>query len=163
MKQYARIPLNGEIEVYRVRDGIRSLVFQKENLVNSTLYSNLRNVLISEFVNYGVDAIAWGSWRHSAGSYTGADFAGTTGLGTKGGLFIQSIGNLQAKFGGTFSFTSTKLINRFELGMGYQGAGYTTLFTNLYAFDYSLSNGTTNLIYDAGDQLIVQWTIQIGN
>jgi len=78
---------------------------------------------------------------------------------------IQSVvGSHQAKFSGTFSFSTTKYINYFELGRGYTAAaaGVTQLMTGRYAYDDSLLTGSASLQYDNGDTFIVDWTISLG-
>lgn len=156
----------GQIEVYRVKNGFIECVFSKRNTLHVTMFSNLRTALISRSVEYGVDAIAWGSFNSPAGSFVDSDWAGTTSSGTKGGLVQSSVGNLQAKFSGTFSFSSgTRHINYFELGRGYTpaGGGVSQLFTGRYAFDNSILTGSTSIMYQSGDILIVNWTIQVGS
>lgn len=157
--------LFGRLEIYRVRNNIRELVYEKKNTLNVTLYTNLRTVLISRSVEYGVDAIAWGSYKDPAGSFIDSDYAGTTSTGTQGGLVQSAVGSLQSKFSGTFSFTTTKSINFFELGRGYTPAagGVTQLFSGRYAYDNSLLTGSTSIQYVNGDSLIVDWTIQAGS
>ena len=157
--------LFGKLEVYRVRNSIRELVYSKKNTLNVTLYTNLRTVLISRSVEYGADAIGWGSFKSPAGSFIDSDYAGTTSTGTQGGLVQSAVGSLQAKFSGTFSFTTTKDMNFFELGRGYPpaAAGVTQLFTGRYAYDNSLLTGSAYIRYVNGDSLIIDWTIQAGS
>jgi len=159
-----RVTMHGHLEVYRVRDGVRQLMFAKRNTLYSTLSSNLRSVLISRSVEYGVDAIAWGSYSAPGGTFVDSDYAGTTGAGTKGSLKQTSVGSNQAKFSGTFSFSTQERMNWFGVGRGYTaaGGGVSALFTGLYAYDNSLLTGSTYLLYESGDSLIVDWTIQTG-
>ena len=158
------LPIKGQIRVWKVRDGIRTLEFEHNNAIYDTLKTNLRNVLVSRSVEYGVDAIAWGSWKDPAGSFIDSDWTGTTSSGTKGALIQSQVGAAQAKFSGTFTFSSTKSINYFELGRGYTPAagGVTQLMTGRYAHDQSLLLGSTSLTYDSGDSFIIDWTLTLG-
>jgi len=157
--------INGRVEVWKVREGHRLLVHENHNTIFQTLYTNLRNVLISRSVEYGVDAVAWGSWINPAGSYIDSDWAGTTSSGTQGAFIQSAVGNLTAKYSGTFSFGATKKFNYLELGRGYTAAGpaVTQLFTDRYAYDDSLLTGSTFLTWESGDAMIVDWSIQVGS
>ena len=165
MSGYDGLTARGHLKIWKVRpDGYKSLEHEHKNVIGSQMYINLANVLINRNVEYGYDAIAWGSYRAGVGTFLDGTFAGTTSSGT-GGSLIQSIyGSLAAKLSGTFSFTTTKLINFFELGRGYTapGAGVTALFTTIYNYDYSLLTGSTSLQYDNGDTMIVDWITTVG-
>jgi len=163
MNDYFKV--KGNIQAYRVRDGYKELMYEHHNTIGTQLYSNLRDYLITRTGNLCVEAIAWGSYGYSCGSYKESDYAGTTPYGTQGGLIQSSIGSLQAKFSGTFSFTSTKQINSFQMGNGYTPAntGIIKLFTSPYCFDQSMITATTYLTYQNGDKLIIDWTITIGS
>lgn len=165
MSSYENLSIRGHLKVYKIRDGYKQLMHENKNTIGSQMYINLANVLISRSVEYGYDAIAWGSFKVAGGTFIDGTFAGTTSSGT-GGSLIQSIyGSLAAKLSGTFSFTTTKLINFFELGRGYTApaAGVTALFTSIYNYDNSLLTGSTSLQYDNGDTMIVDWITTIGS
>jgi len=158
----------GHIEVYRClsKDLLdRELVYSRPNAIYITMQTRLRDVLINRSIQYGVDAIAWGSFYNPAGTFVDSDWSGTTSAGTKGALIQSAVGSIQAKFSGTFSFSSTKQINYFQLGQGYQaaGGGISSLFSSLYNYDNSLLTGSTFLTYNNGDSLIVDWTNQMGS
>jgi len=159
-----KFPIKGELRVWGIRNGVKTLDHFHSNTIWPTLKTNLRTVLISRSVEYGVDAIAWGSFKSPAGSFVDSYFSGTTLSGTIGALIQSVVGTHQAKFSGTFSFSTTKYINYFELGRGYTAAaaGVTQLMTGRYAYDDSLLTGSTSLQYDNGDTFIVDWTISLG-
>jgi hypothetical protein len=154
---------SGYLKVYRVREGYTELLHQHKNTINNVLLNNLAQAMISRSVDYGVDAIAWGSYVNAGGTYVDGTYCGTTGLGTGGGLVQGRIANL-ATYTGTFSFSTTKLINMFRMGRGYTApaGGVTELFTSLYTYDNSLLTGSTNLTYVTGDLMIINWSVQIG-
>ena len=159
--------IHGHLEAYKITSGGERLrMYGKKNTINVDLYTALRNSLLTRANEIAVDAIAWGSWKDpSAGSFVDSDYAGTTGAGTQGALIQSQVGSIAAKFSGTFSFSSTKQINFFELGDGYVPAagGVTELFTNRYCYDNSLLTGSTYLTYENGESLIVDWTITVGS
>ncbi len=159
------LPIHGHIQVWGIRQGKKTLDFEYHNTIWPTLQTNLRNVMISRSVEYGVDALAWGSFKGPAGSFIDSDWAGTTSSGTKGAMIQSSVGTNKAKFSGTFTFSTSKLLNYFELGRGYTpaGAGVTQLFTGRYAYDDSLVVATSSIQYDNGDSFIIDWTIQLGS
>jgi len=156
------IKVTGQIEVYRVKNSIRELIYWKNNLVSTPLLNNLAQTMIQRSIEIGVDAIAWGSFKVAGGTFIDSDWAGTTSSGTKGAL-IQSRTLSVVKHSGTFSFSTTKQINMFRMGRGYTaaGAGVAELFTTLYNIDSSLLTGSTFLTYNNGDTLIVDWTNSI--
>jgi hypothetical protein len=164
MFRHEGMKLKGNLEVWGVRNGVRTLDHQEHNAIWVTLQTNLRNVLVNRSVEYGVDAIAWGSFSAPGGTFVDSSWAGTTSSGTQGGMIQSSIGTTKAKFSGTFTFSTTKQINYFELGRGYTaaGAGVSALFTGRYAYDNSLNTGSTWLTYENGDSFVVDWTIQLG-
>lgn len=160
-----QVSIRGEIQVYGIRNGIKTLDWHHSNTIDTTLYTNLRTVLISRAVEYGVDAIGWGSYSSPGGTFVDSDYAGTTSTGTQGALIQSAVGSISAKFSGTFAFGGAKSINYFQLGRGYvaAGAGVSSLFTSLYAHDSSLLTGSTGISYDTGDSFIVDWTITVGS
>src|SRR5512135_2733017 len=97
------VPVKGELKVWGVRNGVKTLDWYHQNTCNVALYTNLRNVLINRSIEYGVDAIAWGSYSSPAGSFVSSDYSGTTSTGTQGGMVQSSVGSISAKFSGTFS------------------------------------------------------------
>lgn len=158
--------VEGHLEVIKVhRDGRREIIIDKKQTIGTLVITNLRNVLVSRSVEYGVDAIAWGSFKATAGSFIDSDFAGTTGSGTAGALIQSQVGSNQAKFSGTFSFSSSKSVNMWQLGRGYTAAGasVTALFSTIYAYDNSLLTGSTFVSFSNGDAQIVNWTLQLGS
>lgn len=160
-----RFGIRGHLEVYRIKiGGEKEKVYDHHNTINSVLQSTLRNVLISRSVSYGVDAIAAGSVVGGGGTFIFTTFAGTTSSGTSGALIMTSVGSNQAKFSGTLNFGSTVQINAYMLGAGYTpaGAGVINMFTSVYAYDYSLYQGTTSLTFVNGESQIIDWTLQVG-
>jgi len=161
------VPMVGRLEVWKVTAGGQRLqMFAKKNTINVDVYTAFRNSLLTRANEIGVDAIAWGSWKDpGAGTFIDSDYAGTTSAGTKGSLIQSQVGSISAKFSGTFSFSTTKQINFFEIGDGYNvaGAGVTKLFTNRYAYDNSLLTGSTFLVYENGESLIIDWTLTVGS
>lgn len=158
-----RIPCNGFLTVYRSRNGYTDTVYKVKNAISSAMYNNLANVLVNRSVEYGYDAMAWGSFVTSCGSYVDSDYSGTTSTGTQGAL-IQSVSSNVVRISGTWTFSTTKQINMFRAGRGYTpaGAGVTELFTTLYNYDSSLLTGSTYLTYLNGDTMIIDWQTQIG-
>ena len=158
-------PIKGHIQVWGIRKGVRTLDYEHKNTIFVTLYTNLRTVMISRSVEYGVDAIAWGSFKAPSGTFIDSSWAGTTSSGTQGALIQSAVGSIQAKFSGTFSFAGQKQLNYFELGRGYTpaAAGVTQLFTSRYAYDQSLLTGSTALTYESGDSFIINWTFTVGS
>mgnify|MGYP001562234190 FL=1 len=154
------IHLDGRLEVYRVRDGISELVHAHKNTVNVALRTACVNMMISRSIEKGFDAMAWGSYSSPGGTFLASDWAGTTSSGTQGGLVQSNPTTSSAKLSGTFSFSSQKLINYFQAGRGYAaaGAGVSSLFTTLYAYDSSLLTGSNSITYENGDALILNWT-----
>ena len=160
------LPITGHLRVYKVDAiGQRSLQYERFQTIGSLIQTNLCAVLISRSVEYGVDAIAWGSFKVAGGTFIDSDWAGTTSSGTKGALIQSAVGSNQAKFSGTFSFAATKNINFFQLGRGYTAAaaGISALFTTIYNYDNSLLTGSTALTYNNGEALILDWTTQVGS
>lgn len=160
------VPLMGHLKVYKVGvNGVRELIHEHKNTIGSLMQTNLAAVLISRSVEYGVDAIAWGSFKVAGGTFIDSSWAGTTSSGTQGALIQSAVGSNQAKFSGTFSFSSTKNINFFQLGRGYTaaGAGVSALFTTIYNYDNSLLTGSTALTYNSGEALILDWITQVGS
>jgi len=157
------IKVVGNLKVHRIRNGYEELIYKNHNSINSVLLANLATTMISRSVNYGVDAMAWGSYRGAYGSFWDSDYAGTTGSGTKGGL-VQGVIAGMATYTGTFTFSTNKSINMFRMGRGYTaaGAGVTELFTSVYTYDSSLYNGGQSLSYVNGDLMILNWSIQVG-
>lgn len=157
--------IKGYIQAFKIRDGYKELMYEHHNTIGSWLYSNLRYALIYRSVDVACDAIAWGSYKHIAGSYIDSSYAGTTSTGTIGNLIRTAIGYTQVKFSGTFPFTSQKLINSFQMGDGYTpaGIGVNALFTNIYAYDNSMIAAVNYLTYENGDTLIIDWTLNIGS
>lgn len=152
--------LSGYLEVFRLRKGREpELLHSTKNTIYEDLQTNLRNVLISRSVEYGVDAVAWGSYDARGGTFVDSDWAGTTSSGTQGALKMTAVGSNQAKLSGTFNFSSTKLMNYFQVGRGYTpaGAGVDSLFTGLYGYDSSILTGSSSLQYDNGDAFVLNW------
>jgi hypothetical protein len=154
-------PLHGKVEIYRVKDFRRILEYSTHNTIVDNLETVLIQSLLSRSANNCVDAIAWGSYVRSSGTYVDSDYAGTTSTGTKGSLIMSNPDAFSSKFSGTFPFSGYKEINLFELGHGYVPAapGISGLFSSRYAADSSLYIGSTCLIYNAGEALIYDWTI----
>lgn len=166
MINYENLQLIGHLEVWKIhgKTGFRELIIDKKQTIGTSLHTNLRTVLMSRSVEYGVDAIAWGSFKSPAGSFIDSNWAGTTGSGTQGALIQSAVGTNQVKFSGTFSFSGDKSANVFQLGRGYTaaGAGITALFTTIYAYDVSLLTGSSFVSWGNGDSQIVNWTLQLG-
>ncbi len=164
--RYEDLPIIGHIQAIKIhKNGFREVILDRFQNMGTSMFSNLRSVLISRSVEYGVDAMAWGSFKASAGTFIDSDWAGTTSTGTKGALVQASVGSLLATFSGTFSFSSTKQINGFFMGRGYTPAagGVTQLFTSIYNYDFSLLTGSTFVSFDNGDSLVVNWSNQVGS
>lgn len=160
--------IRGHLEVWKLHKGLwsmRELILDKHQTIGTSLHTNLRTVLMSRSVEYGVDAIAWGSFKVAGGTFIDSDYAGTTSTGTKGSLIQSSVGTNQVKFSGTFSFSTTKQVNFWQIGRGYTAAaaGVSALFTTIYAYDNSLLTGSSYVPYDNGDSQIVNWTLQLGS
>lgn len=157
--------ITGHIQVYKIDAlGKRTLQFEKKQTIGTSMYANIALVLTSRSVEYGVDAMAWGSFKAAGGTFIDSDWAGTTSSGTKGALIQSIVSSVTSKFSGTFSFSSTKQINFLQLGRGYTaaGAGVSQLFTTIYNYDNSLLTGSTNLTYNNGESMIVDWSTNVG-
>ena len=160
----------GFIEVYRVRENVRSLVFAKEQTIDTVLYTTLRNKLNaydSAGRGAGIDGITWGSMDGRSGTMVDGTCVGTWAAaagGTGGNMIRSTPSTQQVKVSGTFTFLTTKNMKYFELGQGYvaAAAGVTSMVTTRYAYDNSILTGSTSLTYLNGESLIVDWTLQIG-
>jgi len=157
------IPVEGKLTVYRGRHNIYDTMYAVKNAIATPLFVNLADVIINRQIEYGLDAIAWGSYVAPVGSYVDSDWAGTTSTGTKGALIQSRVSNLISVIG-TFSFGATKQINMFRTGRGYTPAApaVTELFTTLYNYDTSLLTGSTYLTYESGDTMIIDWKTLVG-
>jgi hypothetical protein len=153
----------GHITVRRIRDGFIETLMDKRQTIGSAIKTNLAAVLYSRSVEYGVDAIAYGSFSSPGGTFVAGSWAGTTSGGTIGNLIMSNPAAGQAKFVGTFQFGATAQINYFGIGRGYTApaSGVSAIFTGLYAYDNSLNTGSTYLTYNSGDLLVVDWTITL--
>lgn len=159
-----QLNISGKLEVYRVRGDVKELVFSHKNTIDVGLRTAVTTAMISRAANLiCADAIAWGSYDSSCGSYVDSCWAGTTSFGTQGGLAMSNPTTSSVKFSGTFSFGSTVQINMYRVGKGYatHAAGITELFTSLYAYDNSLYNNSSYLTFDNGETQVVDWTITL--
>lgn len=163
-------PVRGFIRVWGFRRNMwtPTLVMEKYQTIDSTVYTTLRDKLNnrdSAGRGASIDGITWGSWRHSAGSFIDGTYAGTFAAGTAGGLVRTTPTTQQIRVAGTFSFSTDKQINYFELGQGYAPAagGITQLITTRFAYDDSLKAATTHITYGNGDSFVVDWTLQVGS
>ncbi len=143
------------------------LVYEHSNAIDGTLYTALRNKLLnrdSAGRGAGIDGITWGYKDTTSGTFTDGTYAGTFAAGSNGNCVFSTPTTQQVKMVGTFTFAVTKLINYFELGQGYgtAGAGVTQLITTRYAYQDSLYTSKNSISFSTSEQLVVDWTLQIG-
>jgi hypothetical protein len=160
--------MHGWLTVYkRTKSGIITCELNKHNTLTATFYTALRNKLVSrDSAGRGasVDGITWGSFNNVCGSYVDGTYAGTFAAGSNANLVISTPTSQQIKCCATFSFSTTKYINYFELGQGYAApaTGIVQLITSQYAYDNSLFIGSNSLVYNSGETMWINWIQQLG-
>ena len=156
----------GHIICYKVTDsGERIKVYEHKNTIHVNMYQGFANSLVTRNNDASIDYMCWGTYSHPAGTFMDGTYVGTGaygGVAGTNGRLTRSLTGSSARFLGTFGFTTTKQINIFQMGRGYNGVGLSSLNTSIYAYDNSQLYGSTWQTWNSGETLVVDWTITVG-
>lgn len=152
----------GHIICYKItNNGERIKVYEHRNTIHVNMYQGFANSLVTRNNDASIDYMCWGSYTDPYGTFADGTYAGTGATGTNNKL-VMSLTGSSARFLGTFGFTTTKKINYFQMGRGYNGLALSSLNTTPYAYDRSQLDGSTWQTWNSGETLVVDWTITVG-